>query len=620
MSEEDYELQQALLMSLGNFSATDLAFTEPKEEKSMNKATNQNPIFVNDEIQIISEKPAKPKAKKTHSQFNNNPKKQNTRPKEKTELNLGKIFRNLEPKAIYDGKRFYLNNVLKKHNTKGKKHFISITDLVSPFVKSAILSTFTFDVEFLDRYFSHIQKIVLIEHWTKNQETQGRFNSNTKKIKRLEVIHPPLGKRFGCFHSKIMILEYPSFLRFVISSANLTNFDWYELGQVVWVQDFPRKSLSQEKEKEKEFEIEKKKRSSRSNYHEEMFLKTISHFFQKIGAADLMKNLKNFDFSKISVHLVLSVPGYYKVNSFNGKINSPLDYGLMSIQNIAKSFKKTSNSSDSINSKNNSNQNILKSLSNNETKKKNSKSNLKKRRMNNKNEIKKEKEKEKEKKKEKKKEKEKGEENVDKESQKIYFYHQTSSVGNYQRGNWIRDMPRLMAGLKPATEQEKRKRKRSNISQTGSKFPKLKIIFPSRRNIFKSKNLEGIDCLCFRDGAWDHKNFPKGLFYQCQPYDNNIILHSKVLIGKINKLEFLYIGSHNASQSAWGNLSKNFFHIANWEMGVIFIKQESKNWPDLLNNLPFKFPPTKYSQNDIPFCTEEFLKMAEKTVEYNSKK
>ncbi|KAG0062325.1 hypothetical protein BGZ90_003127 [Linnemannia elongata] len=50
-------------------------------------------------------------------------------------------------------------------------------------------------------------------------------------------VHPPLGE-FGSFHAKLMVLFYPTFVRIVISSANLVRHDWEQLVNTLYVQDF----------------------------------------------------------------------------------------------------------------------------------------------------------------------------------------------------------------------------------------------------------------------------------------------------------------------------------------------------------------------------------------------
>eukprot|EP00736_Rhodelphis_marinus_P012931 Rmarinus@m.14592 len=44
----------------------------------------------------------------------------------------------------------------------------------------------------------------------------------------------------GCHHGKILLLYYPTHLRVVITSGNLTSFQWHENGNTVWVCDMPR--------------------------------------------------------------------------------------------------------------------------------------------------------------------------------------------------------------------------------------------------------------------------------------------------------------------------------------------------------------------------------------------
>ncbi|KAL8292618.1 hypothetical protein RQP46_001230 [Phenoliferia psychrophenolica] len=53
-------------------------------------------------------------------------------------------------------------------------------------------------------------------------------------------IAPRPESEYGCFHTKIIILTYKTFLRVVVGSANLTKADWSKLDNMVFVQDFPR--------------------------------------------------------------------------------------------------------------------------------------------------------------------------------------------------------------------------------------------------------------------------------------------------------------------------------------------------------------------------------------------
>lgn len=65
------------------------------------------------------------------------------------------------------------------------------------------------------------------------------------------IIQPPLkDDKFGVFHPKLMLLFYGTSMRVVIGSANMERYDYEELENVVFIQDFPKlsrpcKSISQ---------------------------------------------------------------------------------------------------------------------------------------------------------------------------------------------------------------------------------------------------------------------------------------------------------------------------------------------------------------------------------------
>ncbi|KAJ3043500.1 hypothetical protein HDV00_004889 [Rhizophlyctis rosea] len=67
--------------------------------------------------------------------------------------------------------------------------------------------------------------------------TMSHFDSMVPGVMH---VFPPMGSgTFGCMHSKIMLLWYPGFLRVVVTSANLMDYDWELLENVVFYQDFP---------------------------------------------------------------------------------------------------------------------------------------------------------------------------------------------------------------------------------------------------------------------------------------------------------------------------------------------------------------------------------------------
>ena len=49
-------------------------------------------------------------------------------------------------------------------------------------------------------------------------------------------------RKGGLYHVKMMLLEFDDRLRVVVSSSNIFRKDWEELSQVIWFQDFFKKT------------------------------------------------------------------------------------------------------------------------------------------------------------------------------------------------------------------------------------------------------------------------------------------------------------------------------------------------------------------------------------------
>jgi len=94
----------------------------------------------------------------------------------------------------------------------------------------------------------------------------------------------------GCAHSKVMALEYPNFLRIVITSANMLSED-YELGDNSWyIHDLPRRET---------------RAAAECDFERRFF----DHFLVLGGPeAHITRLRRTFDFSKVLVHLVTSEP------------------------------------------------------------------------------------------------------------------------------------------------------------------------------------------------------------------------------------------------------------------------------------------------------------------------
>lgn len=96
--------------------------------------------------------------------------------------------------------------------------------------ESGLLMTYSYDAQTLARL----------------SEMPGRFaivlqgcNQERKEVGNLTFLFPRLPAG-GKFHSKLFLLKFRDCVRVVVTSANLTQGDWEEILQVIWLQDFEK--------------------------------------------------------------------------------------------------------------------------------------------------------------------------------------------------------------------------------------------------------------------------------------------------------------------------------------------------------------------------------------------
>jgi tyrosyl-DNA phosphodiesterase-1 len=186
-------------------------------------------------------------------------------------------------------------------------------------IESALFSTFCYDEEFIEPLVSQYKiKTLIIKH------NDSGFKLIEEKSDLLTFYHPKIDftLKWGKFHSKLMILKFPGFLRVIIPTANLTNCDWYYWGQLLWFQDFPLKKKNQtyiqsdfEKYLHKVLET-----TAGANYQN-------SKHFKKIEI-----NLSEYDFSNTVVDLVASTSGRFADNQSK-------DFGVGRLTALTESYK-----------------------------------------------------------------------------------------------------------------------------------------------------------------------------------------------------------------------------------------------------------------------------------------
>ncbi|CAO3678969.1 unnamed protein product [Rhizopus stolonifer] len=144
-------------------------------------------------------------------------------------------------------------------------------------------------MDYIDAHFPADVNIVLVTH--------GRPAMAAQVGEKRVIIQPPLKDgKYGVFHNKLMILFRSSSVRVVIGSANMIPWDYEEMENVVFIQDFPE--LTQPLKSEHELP---------------KFAKDISDVLDKMRVPSSVKDeLLKYDFSKAKARIVASVSGVFE--------------------------------------------------------------------------------------------------------------------------------------------------------------------------------------------------------------------------------------------------------------------------------------------------------------------
>jgi len=183
---------------------------------------------------------------------------------------------------------YRLNN-LKSYSGSPNVGVIKLSDIIQSNIKSAIMTTYQLDIDWLLYNFPILKEIpVMIVHG----QSELFYKCELPLSFHIKKAHLPLA--YGCCHGKIMILKYPDFIRVVVSTANLLSIDYDRKTQGLWVQDFPK--LNQPAEPISPLAID--------------FKSTLEDYLISLG---LKTNfLVEYSFEDVRVVLVTSVPGYHK--------------------------------------------------------------------------------------------------------------------------------------------------------------------------------------------------------------------------------------------------------------------------------------------------------------------
>lgn len=214
----------------------------------------------------------------------------------------------------FSGDRFYLNKLDSSSSLEDTLTIQEIIDVDN--VQHCFFCTFVFEIEFFEKIIPKNKDIpiTLVKHWSKESgEKSGRTLLQSGKT-TFCICHPKLLPR-GNMHAKFWLLSFKDFIRVVITSANLTQADWYAMSQCIFVQDFPLKT------------------SNSTNLSE--FETILFDYWKHMTLGLPHKWLLKYDFSAAKVDLIPSIPGFHKGDDM-------YKYGHMRIRSLLKKYSITS--------------------------------------------------------------------------------------------------------------------------------------------------------------------------------------------------------------------------------------------------------------------------------------
>lgn len=153
------------------------------------------------------------------------------------------------PKAtIAPALRFARGSILKTFSPfhPSDERTIKIEELIDKEnIRTAMLSSFLIDADWIlgGKFDLKRTKFYMVLH-AKSDADRAMYRQDFDGTKQARLCMPKLSGMIGTMHSKLMLLFFAGFLRIVVPTANLVDFDWGETGVMensVFVIDLPRR-------------------------------------------------------------------------------------------------------------------------------------------------------------------------------------------------------------------------------------------------------------------------------------------------------------------------------------------------------------------------------------------
>ncbi|KAJ3238278.1 hypothetical protein HDU81_008102 [Chytriomyces hyalinus] len=154
--------------------------------------------------------------------------------------------------------------------------------------KKVFLASFQFDLPWIASHVPPNIPICIALHSSTPAPTRTQNN--------IQLVFPAVGTRNSIFHIKMGVLYRHDSVRVFIGSANLVDYDWNALENIVFVQDFPKKVENQDD----------------AHPSDTGFKNDVVELLKEMGAAAwVWEGLDAFDFRACKARLVVSKPGKY---------------------------------------------------------------------------------------------------------------------------------------------------------------------------------------------------------------------------------------------------------------------------------------------------------------------
>ncbi|KAI8984565.1 tyrosyl-DNA phosphodiesterase-domain-containing protein [Mycotypha africana] len=434
-----------------------------------------------------------------------------------------------DPKRLKHTETKYWDGTIKLTYVKGftGPDYVRFEDIIQKkSLKKAMISAFVHSMDYIEQHFPADINICIVTHGRPQPSIILIHPQALRKqiAPNRIIIYPPLtNEKFGCFHIKLMLLFHENSLRVVIGSANLVDYDYEDLENVIFMQDFPKLN---------------EPHASFSSMPE--FAREIAELLDQMTVPVSVKEaILHYDFSRAKAQIIASISG-----TFEG-INEYQKYGHI---RLAKAV-----------------QSLTGGIVNKE--------NL------------------------------------------PHVEMQTSSLGSMSVF-YLQELFQSFCGLLPY---------RANNANTKllkkDEMPPVDIIYPTLDTVNDSRlGAPGASTICLSRDAWNKPSFPKQLMHDAISVRPGTLMHSKYIITTFsnaasnrsttpsssttpstsanNMIGWLYVGSHNATMSAWGKYTlsrdskKPKLRISNWELGVVLPMYENSDYV-----APYLRPAPQYQPN-----------------------